>query len=131
MIRQPLDDWQRVERLLDEVLDLPSEDRSAFLERACDGDTALRQRVESLLRAAEAADQFLERPAHDYAARLMEEMVDAAEADNAAPSPPFERVGHYRLIREVGRGGMGAVYLAERDDDERLGHQAWRAMQSG
>jgi eukaryotic-like serine/threonine-protein kinase len=109
-------EWARVERLLEDALDLPEGERAAFLARACDGDADVERRVRALLDAAAAADRFLERPAVEWAGALVQELAGTGAAEAAAS--PVERVGPYRQLREIGRGGMGAVYLAERDDDE-------------
>jgi eukaryotic-like serine/threonine-protein kinase len=118
--------WERIEPLLDAALDLPPSERPAFLERACAGDRVLRARLETLLAAADDAASFLERPAKDLAAALVLEMGTPVPTTR---TPPFERIGPYRLIRELGRGGMGAVYLAERADDEYRRHVAVKLIQ--
>ncbi len=101
--------WQRVEEVLDAALDLPPERRAAFLDRTCDGDPELYAEVKRMLSCCAQAEDFLEEPAAEFAAPLL---ADLAE------SPEGKHVGPYRIVREIGRGGMGAVYLAERDDDQ-------------
>ncbi|MGH7560897.1 MAG: tetratricopeptide repeat protein [Gemmatimonadales bacterium] len=98
--------------LLDEALELPAHAIPAFLDRACGGDPALRRDVERLLAADSEAGDFLEHQPRTLAGEalvLEHEMLDA---------PPLEgtRLGSWRLVREIGRGGMGAVMLAERAD---------------
>jgi tetratricopeptide (TPR) repeat protein len=102
--------WQQVKHLLDSALDQPPEERTAFVTRICDGDADLLRLVESYLAEVSEAEDFLEEPV----ARLG---VDGA-TDPPAGLPEGQRIGPYRVVREIGRGGMGAVYLAERADDE-------------
>jgi len=102
--------WQRARELFDTVVELETGARKLFLDKACAGDTELRGEVLSLLEA-DKAESFIERPAYEVAAELFAGEEDDDRAIN-------RRFGAYRIIREIGRGGMGAVYLAERADDE-------------
>jgi serine/threonine protein kinase/TolB-like protein/tetratricopeptide (TPR) repeat protein len=105
--------WRRIEELLDAALELPPKEQAALLERACGDDLALREALERLLRAHGRTGDFLESPAADYAAPFLPDL-----STFASPLVAGARVGPYRVVREIGRGGMGAVYLAERDDGE-------------
>jgi eukaryotic-like serine/threonine-protein kinase len=97
--------WKRLQELFHAASALPPEGRAAYLEGACPDDPALRQDVLALL--AEGGD------APD---RLAEEVRQAAAALASEVERPL-RIGPYSVLRELGHGGMGVVYLAKRDDD--------------
>ncbi len=107
--------WRRTEELFHAAMERPADCRAAFLHDACGVDDALRGEVESLIASHEAARGFIESPASDDALRVL-----AAHPVSAAGTT---RLGPYRVIREIGHGGMGAVYLGERDD-----HQYWKQV---
>jgi serine/threonine protein kinase/TolB-like protein/tetratricopeptide (TPR) repeat protein len=106
-----LERWHQIESVLDAALDLPPEQRVDFLDRRCERDIDLRGHVEQLLRACDSSEHFLEQPVAGEAAPFV--ALSLASADLPAPGA---RVGAYKIIREAGRGGMGVVFLAERDD---------------
>ena len=99
--------WHQAKGLLDEALALPPERRQAFLAAATP-DEALRSEVASLLVHYEDDPTFLEDPIRTEVLQAVAEAEDRAGA----------RLGPYRLVREIGHGGMGAVYLAERVDGQ-------------
>jgi eukaryotic-like serine/threonine-protein kinase len=104
------DRWRRVERVLDTVLAHESDAWPAALDEACSGDPALRAEVEAYLRRLDDARDFLATPPAAVAAALV------AEAGTLGGAHEGRRVGAYRIVREIGRGGMSRVFLAERDD---------------
>ena len=97
--------WQRIEDLFHAALDLEPAKRQSFLILECAGDAELEGEVLKMLAADERGDTRI----HDA--------VGGAAAAAAEPARAPDRVGAYRLVSEIGRGGMGVVYLAERDDD--------------
>ena len=105
------DTWHRVKELFDAALDLPSDERAAFLDRACIGNEALRAEVESLLESDEQESSFIDETAFAVA----RPRPGAAEDSAAFVGRHF---GAYRVIRELGRGGLGIVYLAARADEQ-------------
>jgi serine/threonine protein kinase len=105
--------WQQVERLYHAALERGAEGRAAFLSEACAGDDGLRREVESLLAYEEQAEDFIESPALEVAAKVMAEGQTAAVAAG-------QRIDHYEIISPLGKGGMGEVYRAF---DSRLGRE--------
>ena len=103
-------DWNKTKTLFHQALDLQPDERAAFFADRCNSDRDLRARVESLLKAHEDAGDFISAPA----------LAEAGLVSHAAPGRALvgQRIGSYEVIRELGRGGMGAVFLAERADEE-------------
>ena len=105
-------DWQQVEQLFQEALDLPEHARQSFLDNACSGNIELQRETSSLLDAHQVAGDFIDEPAI---------VTDARVLASVLPDPNIGRqVGAYMIVKWIGSGGMGDVYLA---DDSRLGRQ--------
>jgi tetratricopeptide (TPR) repeat protein len=113
------DRWRRIESLFHAASEMPEADRAAFLNQACGADADLLREVESLLASSEHTLGFLQTPVQDAAQQV------------AAQSSAAQRVGPYELIRLIGSGGMGDVYLAERADEQFRRKVAIKLMRAG
>ncbi|MGH9722961.1 MAG: serine/threonine-protein kinase, partial [Bryobacteraceae bacterium] len=94
--------WQELQEVFATAIDLPEQEQQVYLARACDGHPELRAEVDGLLRAHCQAGSFIE--------------------------PVPDRVGPYRLLEQIGRGGMGVVYRAERVDGQFEQHVAVKLL---
>src|SRR5262249_22436334 len=113
----------QIESLFAEAADYPPAERQEFLDRVCQGDGELKRELESLL-ACDAPDQRLvELPAVLSA--------DPSTNRDSGPDMTGRRIGPYRLIRLIGHGGMGAVYLGVRDDDQYQKQVAIKLLKRG
>ena len=101
--------WSQVRDVVDTVLDLPQAERAQYLNQACP-QPELRKYVDSLILSYEHAGSFLESP--------VSVMEDAGRPDEDGAPWVGRRLGPYRIIEEIGHGGMGAVYRAVRADDQ-------------
>jgi eukaryotic-like serine/threonine-protein kinase len=110
--------WGEVKTVLASVLEAPLADRPSMLEKLCGSDAALRAEVEALLAMETRATDILNTAASPGAALVRED-----------PAP--EQIGPYRVLREIGRGGMGVVYLGERADGEFRKQVAIKLITSG
>ena len=98
--------WRQVKEVLDGALEAEPASRTLCIAQACGDDADLRVEVESLLEFEAESEHFIEEPLF-------------GRFDGGPPGlAEGQRVGSYRVVREIGRGGMGAVYLAERADEE-------------
>jgi serine/threonine protein kinase/tetratricopeptide (TPR) repeat protein len=114
--------WDQVREVVDAVLDLPPEQRSPYLDQACQ-QASVRRYVESLVLSYQQAGEFLDEPALAGHA----EVLVGSEAD----SWKGRRVGPYQVIEEIGEGGMGSVYRAMRVDDQYQKQVAIKVVRSG
>ena len=122
--------WARIEAILDDVLACESREWPALLNERCRDDKELRAEVESLLRVAEPASQFLDAPPANAAAAFV------ADENHGPQSLVLEsyvgrRVGAYRIVRQLGRGGMSYVFLAERADGDYTHQVALKLLRPG
>jgi serine/threonine-protein kinase len=107
--------WQRTSQIFDRAVELSPEERPALLDELCGDDQGLRADVEALLQA-EAGRALFERKVDEARAKLATAWVDEHETTAAGGSA--RRIGPWRVVRELGRGGMGVVLLVERADGQ-------------
>lgn len=117
-----LERWHQIKDLFSAALEHPSAERSAFLDRSCGEDIELLAQVRSLLDAHENSLGF-------------EERGSVGPAGSTEPFEPWDwhgrRLGNYRIVSEIGRGGMSHVYKAVRDDDQYYKEVAIKLMRPG
>jgi len=118
-----------IEELFEQALEWPDDERTARLSAACGGDVGLRHEVEALLQAHERASGILDRgrPPSTPVSPLSPLLPSSGTAGDGSGI----RIGAYALLRELGHGGMGAVWLAERADGQFHRRVALKIIRSG
>ena len=102
--------WQQIKAVLEEALERDPHERESYLDEACAGDSALRAEVEALIDSHARSGNFIESPAYEV-------LADSLTQTDLVPGTS---IGPYEIIRRLGSGGMGDIYLAE---DTRLGRK--------
>ncbi len=115
-----MSDWNRVQELFLIVVESPEEERAQLLDSLCAHDSELRAEVESLLVSDRDSVTVIAQAIQGEASLLFDSTLLAGK-----------RLGAYRIVREIGRGGMGAVYLAVRDDEEYQKQVAIKVVKQG
>ena len=115
--------WKQIEAIFEQALELKANERAAFVQKSCTGDEELRREVESLLESHASAGGFID----DRSLFISE----AGLKDDDEDVRVGQLIGAYRIVREIGRGGMGAVYLAERADEQYRRRVAIKVIKRG
>jgi serine/threonine protein kinase len=109
---------RRADEIIQAALECGNGELAALLDAECAGDALLRTEVESLLGYRARAKNFIETPAFALGAELFAGGNYCDDLGDEGACVEGRRIGSYQVVREIGRGGMGAVYLSERADGE-------------
>jgi hypothetical protein len=109
--------WRVVFEAADRALELHGPERRAFVQRCVEENPAVGTELKALIESGEHAS-VLEHPASTFSAPFLHEAEAAETPEIGSPNGELATFGAYRVRRELGSGGMGTVYLAERADDQ-------------
>jgi len=124
------DRWNRIDRVFEAALDRPPEERAAFLAETCGDDTDMLREIRQLLSISGPAEDYWRDSGEPLLERVRAEVACGAES-TASSREDLHHIGPYRLLHSIGRGGMGTVYLGERDDGEFEQHVAVKLLRRG
>src|SRR5688572_16964760 len=117
--------WRDIEEVFQAAVEMPRADRAQFVDKFCGTDVELKAEILKLLESDDSASDFIESPIwtdssflNTSAKKELSSSIDREVGNGDRDTFLGKDVGVYRLKEEIGRGGMGAVYLAERADGE-------------
>jgi serine/threonine protein kinase len=115
-------------RLFELIYEAPAAERDAILDRECGNDTQLKQRLRTMVRAAEE-DSFLDEPTPD--APPIPRLEDVVTVDPERPEQPSQVIDRYKMLQQIGEGGFGVVYMAEQQKSRSAGSVALKIIKLG
>ena len=121
--------FAEIDRLVSLALEREPDERATFVEQTCGADAELFQEVETLLKCHEQPGSFLAEPPISLLGEFSTQ--ETGEVDAQINARIGRRIGPYRLLAEIGHGGMGVVYRAVRDDDQYQKQVAIKVVQGG